>query len=142
MTAKTSHSGRTIAATAMAMLANGGHGVYGDDCDRRRACGKGGNGGGDSLVHEEEDEEWAVELAATKGRGLVTIVSASRLETEVRLLDPRRPAAPPRLVAPRRAGVSYVAEQLSADWLLLVVPFALTLALRTPARGHTPSGLW
>jgi uncharacterized membrane protein YeiH len=43
---------------------------------------------------------------------------------------------------------SYAALQLTEeyhnipDWLLLVVPFALTLALRTPARGLTPSGLW
>ena len=37
------------------------------------------------MLYEEEDEEWVVEVGATKGSGLVRITSASRLATEVRL---------------------------------------------------------
>ena len=63
------------------------------------------------VLYEEEDEEWVLEVGATKGSGLVTLTSASRLATEVRLLDPWQPAAPPRLVAPRAEGVTYLVEQ-------------------------------
>ena len=98
------------------------------------------------VLYEEEDEEWVVEVGATKGSGLVTITSASRLATEVRLLEPWQPAAPPRLVAPRAEGVTYLVEQLEADWLLLVASTArgapLRLATTPLASLPTPHTQW
>ena len=85
-------------------------------------------------------------MGATKGSGLVTLTSASRLATEVWLLDPRQPAAPPRLVAPRAEGVTYLVEQLEADWLLLIASTARGAPLRlatTPLTSlPTPHTQW
>ena len=98
------------------------------------------------VLYEEDDEEWVLEVGATKGSGLVTLTSASRLATEVRLLDPWQPAAPPRLVAPRAEGVTYLVEQLEADWLLLIASTArgapLRLATTPLASLPTPHTQW
>ena len=71
---------------------------------------------------------------------------APTLAAEVRLIDPRHPAAPPRLVAPRAEGVTYLVEQLDADWLLLIASTArgapLCLATAPLASLPTPHAQW
>ena len=82
--------------------------------------------------------------------GLVTAIFGG-IGRDILCLEPPRALYAERSMYATPAVVgafSYAALQLTEeyhnipDWLLLVVPFALTLALRTPARGLTPSGLW
>jgi oligopeptidase B len=77
----------------------------------------------DSLVLTEEDEQYELEVRATRSGDLVVIHSANRDTSEVWLIDAHRPDEPPRCVEPRRRGLEYACEHVrtEAGYRLLIV---------------------
>ena len=71
--------------------------------------------GDDVVVFEEPDEHYWVGLGATRSRRYVVIEAASKLTSEVHVLDAALPESPPRVVAPRRTGVEYSVEHAVVD---------------------------
>jgi oligopeptidase B len=65
---------------------------------------------GDTVVHTEEDERFDVTVRATRSGGWVLIEAESRDTTETLLVPAHQPAEPPRVLAPRRAGIEYRAD--------------------------------
>jgi oligopeptidase B len=64
----------------------------------------------DVIVLEERDERYWVSVGLTRSECYVLIAAASRLTSEVWLLDATEPTAEPRVVLPRRPGVEYSVE--------------------------------
>jgi len=73
----------------------------------------------DQLVFEEPDERYFVGLGASKDDRWILIAVASKITSEVLLLDAGTPLEQPRVVAPRRDGVEYDVEP-AGDRLLIV----------------------
>lgn len=61
----------------------------------------------DTLVFEERDERFRLEVDRSSSRRFVLVESRSQLASEVRLIDSRRPGAAPVLIAPRRDAHEY-----------------------------------
>jgi oligopeptidase B len=67
-------------------------------------------------VFEEADERFWVGVRLTRSERFLVISAASKLTSEVWLLDARHPGGEPAVVAPRRQGVEYEVEhQVTAD---------------------------
>ncbi|MFG1477223.1 S9 family peptidase [Xanthobacter sp. V4C-4] len=64
----------------------------------------------DALVYEEPDKGFFVSLSETQSRAFGLVSCGDHQTSEVHLLDLRNPAARPRLVAARTAGVRYEVE--------------------------------
>jgi oligopeptidase B len=64
----------------------------------------------DVIVLEEPDERFWVGVGLTRSERYLCITSASKLTSEVWLLDATDPAGRPRVVLPRRQGVEYEVE--------------------------------
>ncbi|MGH3068334.1 MAG: S9 family peptidase [Streptosporangiaceae bacterium] len=70
----------------------------------------------DVVVFEEADEKFWVGVGLTRSERFLVIATASKLTSEVWLLDAARPGGEPAVVAPRRPGVEYEVEhQVTAD---------------------------
>jgi oligopeptidase B len=70
----------------------------------------------DVVVFEEADERFWVGVRLTRSERFLVISAASKLTSEVWLLDARHPGGEPAVVAPRRQGVEYEVEhQVTAD---------------------------
>ncbi len=70
----------------------------------------------DPVVYTEDDERFFVSVTLTRSERYVMFETASKITSEVRLLDASDPAGEPRLVAPRRQGIEYnVEHQVTAD---------------------------
>lgn len=67
-------------------------------------------GGPDTLVYEEHDPGFLMEVTASTSRDWLFLRSFNDVTSEVRLLDAHRPEAPPLVIAPRRTGVDYSIE--------------------------------
>ena len=80
--------------------------------------------GDDELVLEDADEQYEVELHASRTGELLVIWSANRDTSEAWVLDAADPTSAPRSVGGRRRGVEYLAEHLKhpdgSDELLIV----------------------
>jgi oligopeptidase B len=73
----------------------------------------------DALVLEEPDERYWVDVSLTRNEKAVQIHLASKLTSEVYLVDAAAPESGPVVVAPRRDGVEYDVEH-AGDRLLIV----------------------
>ena len=98
----------------------------------------------DVLVLSEDDEQYDVDVRATRSGDLVLIHTANRDTSEVWLVDAHAPESEPRCVEPRRAHVEYECEHArtpAGDRLLVVTndgapEFRLMSApLSSPGRG-------
>ncbi len=70
----------------------------------------------DVIVMEERDERFWIGIGLTRSERYLCISSASKLTSEVALLDAAEPASAPRVVLPRRQGVEYSVEhQIAPD---------------------------
>jgi oligopeptidase B len=70
----------------------------------------------DVVVFEEADERFWVGVRLTRSERFLVISAASKLTSEVWLLDAADPGGEPAVVAPRRQGVEYEVEhQVTAD---------------------------
>ncbi len=70
----------------------------------------------DVIVYQEDDERFGVGVELTRSERYLIVTSASKLTSEVRLLDAGNPAGEFTVVAPRRQGVEYEVEhQVLAD---------------------------
>ncbi len=90
------------------------------------------------LLHEEKDAGYWVQAAATQDRKHILLNSYIQTTTEVRLIDTANPAAPPRLIRPKKDGVRYSVDTRGDTLYILTnedhVNFALkTAPLATPA---------
>ena len=65
---------------------------------------------GDVIVLEEPDERYWVHIRLTRSERYLCLTSASKLTSEVRLLDATEPAGQPRVVLARRQGAEYSVE--------------------------------
>jgi oligopeptidase B len=72
----------------------------------------------DVLVHDEPDERFFVGVGSSRDDRQVIIAIGSKTTSEFRLIDAAEPLSPPRVVAPRRAGVEYDIEPVG-DLLLV-----------------------
>jgi len=77
--------------------------------------------GQDVIVFEEPDERFWVRVGLTRSESYVVISAASALTSEVRLLDAAAPAAPARVVLPRRQGIEYSVEHQDGPGRLLIL---------------------
>jgi oligopeptidase B len=64
----------------------------------------------DALVYQEDDDRFGVSVCRARTGRLLVITSASKVTTEVWLVDADRPAAPARIVEPREQGHEYHVE--------------------------------
>jgi oligopeptidase B len=64
----------------------------------------------DVVVYQEDDEKFGVGVGLSRSERYLMISAASKLTSEVRLLDAASPAGDFTVVAPRRAGVEYDVE--------------------------------
>ena len=64
----------------------------------------------DEMVFEEPDERFYVAIGRTRSGKFLVITTASKLTTEVWVVDADAPGAPFRIVTPRRDGVEYHIE--------------------------------
>jgi oligopeptidase B len=79
--------------------------------------------GSDSLVVEELDEQYELEVRLMRSGDVIEIVAANRDTTEVWLVDAHHPESAPRCVEPRRRGVEYRCEHArtpAGDRLIVV----------------------
>jgi oligopeptidase B len=72
----------------------------------------------DVLVYEEADDGMFVSLSSTQSERFILIDIHDHDTSEVHIIDASRPAAPPRLVAPRRSGHQYGVEH-NGDRLII-----------------------
>ncbi len=72
-----------------------------------------GDLGEDQLFFEEKDERFRVSVERTRSGALILLTSASHTASEVRLIDARAPASPPRLMEPRATDHEYYVEDAS-----------------------------
>ncbi|MCI4376602.1 hypothetical protein PGIGA_G00190240 [Pangasianodon gigas] len=63
-----------------------------------------------TLVYEEEDPEFFVEVIRSRDQRLLTINCSSKSSSEVWMIDSRSPLSPPKLVQPRQPGLLYHVE--------------------------------
>jgi oligopeptidase B len=100
----------------------------------------------DALVYQEDDDRFFVSVARARTGRYLLITSASKVTTEVRLVDADDPAATPRVVEPRDHGHEYHVEHHEGPGgsRLFILTNAdgaenFTLAVTavgTPARAH------
>ncbi len=64
----------------------------------------------DSLLFEEKDERFEVEVERSRSEGYIALISESHTTTEVRLVPADRPLEAPRVVLPRAQDVEYEVE--------------------------------
>ncbi len=64
----------------------------------------------DSLVYEEKDEHFDVQIKRSRSRDFIVVQSESKTTSEVRLVDAHHPDAAPRVVEPRQAEHQYTVE--------------------------------
>lgn len=79
--------------------------------------------GDDTVIFEEPDEKFWVGLGATRSERYVIIEAASKLTSEVLVIDAADPDGEPRVVRPRKPGVEYSVEHqytIDADRFLIV----------------------
>ncbi len=69
----------------------------------------------DVLVIGEDDQQYDLNVRATRSGDLVVIHSANRDTSEVWLVDAHHPGLPPRCVEPRRSRVEYSCEHVRTD---------------------------
>lgn len=74
----------------------------------------------DVTVFTESDEKFWVEIAATRSKEFVEIVSASNITSEVRLIDATRPAEAAVMVRERVEGVEYEVDHQRGGRLVIV----------------------
>ena len=72
----------------------------------------------DTLVFEEEDEEYSCYVTRSRSRRFLMIVSRQTLATEVRVLDAEDPGAGWRVIAPRERGHEYSVAHLEDRFLI------------------------
>ncbi len=65
-----------------------------------------------ALVHREDDERFNVSVARTTSGRFIAVSSASKVTSEVRVLDAATPTADLRVVVPRQTGVEYALDHL------------------------------
>ena len=75
--------------------------------------------GQDVIVFEEADERFHVDVGRTRSDRYVVIRTASKLTSEVRLIDAAAPGAEATVVVPRRHGVDYDVDD-AGDRLLIL----------------------
>lgn len=102
----------------------------------------------DTIVHEESDERFWVDVALSRSEKFVIIDIHSKLTSEVWLIPADAPLAAPRVVAPRRQGLQYSVEHHGHRLLILhnddAKDFALSYtsvdapAAWTPLIEHSP----
>ena len=64
----------------------------------------------DALVVQDDDERFYLSIHSSRSKRFVIVTAASKLTTEVHLVDANDPVAPPRCVAPREHGLEYHVE--------------------------------
>ena len=94
----------------------------------------------DAIVFEEGDERYWVGVGLTRSEKYIEIQSASKLTSEVRLLEAADPLGEFTVVAPRRQGVEYSVEHDGDRLLILHNENAVNFELATaplPGAGDT-----
>lgn len=80
--------------------------------------------GGDHLVYQEDDEQFAVHVGLTHSERFILIGSHSKTASEVRFVDASDPQGEPAVIQARQQGVEYLAEhavmpEQGDSWLIL-----------------------
>lgn len=79
-----------------------------------------GAGTPDELLYEEADELFWLGLGKTRDERWIVVSSGSKDTTELRVIDADDPAAPPRVVLPRRSGIEMSLDHRHGRFCLLV----------------------
>jgi oligopeptidase B len=76
-------------------------------------------GAGDELVFKEDDASYYVSIEGTKSHRYVEITLDATTNSETRLIDANKPAAPPRVFLPREKDHLYSADHLDGRFVIL-----------------------
>jgi oligopeptidase B len=74
--------------------------------------------GADELVYKEDDASYYVGIQLTKSKRYIEIEMGSTTNSEVRLIDAQRPAAPPRVFLPRSKDHLYDIDHLDGFFVM------------------------
>jgi oligopeptidase B len=72
----------------------------------------------DTLVYQEDDERFFVEVGLTRSQRRVVIHSASKTTSEACWIDAGSPADVPQVILARQPGVEYDVDHDGTDWLV------------------------
>ncbi|MGN6376204.1 MAG: S9 family peptidase [Sphingomonas sp.] len=75
-------------------------------------------GGADTLVYEEKDPAFLMEVLLSASRQFIFIRCWNDVTSDVRVIDGTAPTVPPVLVAPRRAGTIYDLAHWQGDFVI------------------------
>ena len=87
----------------------------------------------DELVYEEPDERFFLGVELTRSEGFIVVDLASKITTEVRILDAAHPDGELQVFEPRRQGIEYSIDHQGDRFLVLHNDGALNFEL-----AHTP----
>lgn len=73
----------------------------------------------DPVIYEEPDDGFFLDVATSHSQAYIFITSRNHTTSEARFLPADDPDAPPRLIAPRQAGVEYDVEHRGEDFFIL-----------------------
>jgi oligopeptidase B len=102
----------------------------------------------DTLVFEEDDERFFVEVGLSRSQRAVVIHSASKTTSEARWIDAFSAVGTPQVILPRQAGVEYDVEHDGEGWLVRSnrpdvggAPATNFALYRLPAGSYDPADL-
>lgn len=100
-------------------------------------------GGAHSLVYQEKDGAYYVDLATTKSRRFILVELDATLHSETLTIDADRPASPPRVFIPRRADHLYEVEHLGGRFVMRTNDHANNFRIvEVPARHPERRASW
>lgn len=79
-----------------------------------------GQGEPDTLIHEEADEHFWLDLGKTRDDRYLVLSAGSKDTSDLRVIDADRPELAPRLVLPRRTGLEMALDHRHGRFYLLV----------------------
>jgi len=79
-----------------------------------------GQEGADTLVHDEPDELFWLDLHKTRDERYLVLESASKDTSDLRVVDADRPASTARVVLPRRTGIEMALDHRHGRFYLLI----------------------
>ena len=96
----------------------------------------------DVLVYEEPDERFFLGVDLTRSERYIVVELASKITTEVRILDAAEPEGELRVFEPRRQGVEYAIDHQGARFLVLHNDGALNFELAETPVSATGRSNW
>lgn len=96
----------------------------------------------DELVYEEKDNEYFLDLDRTKDRTTITIMLASKDESEIWVIDAKNPSKEPKLIKKRATQFEYYIESWKGDYLIVTNDNAINFKVMRVAKSNPSYENW